>query len=178
MRITAIRIKNLKPKMWELEAIVQHLNHVIERSGFLTNASIVNSTSIEIKLRHMSYARINTKTRGYNYRVNSHSKMATKLGYKRTDALSWNQRVELNHLINDVLDKYKVSATIRAMEFVIRDKVSGRVNEWEVPFEDNFSRDSFQPNFHDWIYESEEDAAKNVYYDSLNVIRVINFNKR
>lgn len=165
MRITAIRINNTKAKNWELKAIVQTLNYRFKRAGFLTNASIVNSTSIDIKLRHMQYAEIDTSKRGYNYRVNLYTKSDIKKGYKRTKSLSWNQRVELNHLINDVLDTHRVSATIRAMSFVIRDKVSGRVNEWEVPFQDNLGRDSFQPNYHDWIYESEDEARVSLLGD-------------
>lgn len=176
MQIRAITIKGRKPTKAQMQTLVKRLENAIARAGFETCVFQVNGSRVDIKGGASGvsnkYATINVQKRGYNYRVNGFTAYHTKLGYKRTNVLSWNQRVELNNLINDVLDNMHVTATIASRGFVVRRKEAsggvgtlylpkGRVNHWDVPFESNLG-DSLQPNYHDWIYENEADAAEAV----------------
>ena len=165
MQIRAIKTKSGSNA--DLKELSKRLDFKIKRAGFLTTVTVVNTSRIDIKGGHSGvsnvYATVNIQKRGYNYRVNSFTVGYTKLGFKRTNVLTWDQRVELNNLINDVLDKACVSATIQSRGFKVRDKQTGRVNRWEVQYESALG-DSFQPNFHDWIYSDEAEAQRAVAF--------------
>jgi hypothetical protein len=165
MQVRAINLKGKKLSQAKMQALVSRLERAIDRAGFETTVFQVNSSRIDIKGGSSGvsnkYATVNVEKRGYNFRVNSYTAYHTKLGYKRTNVLSWDQRVELNRLINAVLDGMKLSATIASRGFVVRDRITGAVTSWDVPFESNLG-DSFQPNFHDWIYSNEFQALQAV----------------
>lgn len=70
--------------------------------------------------------RVVPKKRGYN---------VSSLSGRKTRVLTWDEWVEINGIINNVLDKNKVKANIKSLggKFVIRDKNTGRKSEedWE-----------------------------------------------
>ena len=184
MRITDIKINGEKLEPKQLEYLAKQLHTKIKQAGFVTNAFVVNSSRIDINHRHMSYCKINTKRRGYNYRVNLCTVMATKTGYKRTDTLTWDQRVELNNIINDILDSHRVVCRVQSREVLVRCKTNDlnhtAIRAFAEP-EDRNGNPSFQPNFHDWIYDNEFVALRSVephYPDHAKRVQDDRFNKK
>ncbi len=124
MKITAIRT-NTKKKA-HLQPIIGFLNYKLKRAGFDVNVFAVNSSRIDVS----GFQR----GRGPQ-RLEATFTLSTsvKKGYRRGKKPTWNHYVELNDAVNDVLDALKISASIRSMEFVVRDRKTGRINSWDKP---------------------------------------------
>lgn len=131
MRITGIRYSNDK-KVTEhtLNELCSIIASKMERAGFITGTEVLNSSAIKVGL-HMSSFRINTSKLGHNARVGKY--VSSPKGYKRTDVPTWDQRVEFNNIVNSILDKNGIKATIKSGCFTVRDKVKGAhiESDWE-----------------------------------------------
>lgn len=132
MKITKIRSDNEKLSSTKMTVITNELKQAFNKAGFITEVSIVNSSSIKIGM-HMCSFRVDTNKLGYNARINSYTVRRCKAGYKKTSTPTWTQREEFNHIINNVLDLYKVKANIKSGDYTVRRFESGRVNQWEMP---------------------------------------------
>lgn len=150
MRVTGIRIKGVRPTHAQLTKIAVRLEQSFKRAGFNTGVYIENSTALNITAGGSTF-RVNTERLGHNYRVNRSSLASTKAGYKRSNLPTWDQRVEFNHAINDVLDAMSVTARVTAAhgEFVVRTH-DGRVNSWY----DNSGNSNWE-----WLITSSESEA-------------------
>lgn len=132
MRITSIRNKaGSKLSSEEMTQLVSDLKNSIDAMGFETNVYQVNSTSIHLGM-HMCSFRIIPQRLGYNARANRCTITSCKTGYKRTTTPTWTQREEFNHAVNNILDSWKLTATIRSGEYSIRTS-KGRINQWDMP---------------------------------------------
>ena len=116
MKITKIRVKSKtelrKPETHELRTLCSVVETTMLNHGFITEASIVNSTSIKVgNKRQFS---IDIERHGYN---TQHS--MGKL--KRTRLPSWDQRVAFNNALNNIFSKHGTSANISSGPFTVRE---------------------------------------------------------
>lgn len=126
MRIT--RIRDLNGHKIKLKKLVNTLDHKLKKAGFVTEVTQVNSTSVHLGL-HMRSFRIDPAKLGYN--ANTGRDYAnTPKGYKRTTTPLWSQREDYNHVVNDVLDQFKLNATVKSGNYIVRDYMSGPVHYW------------------------------------------------
>lgn len=114
MKVTRIRIGEgtKKPTTKELLNIKTLLCIGFKGAGFITEVSIVNSTSIRIGLHMKSFVLDLTKHHRNLYR--------SRFGENLTSLPTWKQRVGFNEIVNDVLNDLKVSALVRSDVFDIR----------------------------------------------------------
>jgi hypothetical protein len=132
MLITRIRTKEGK-KLTESEVatIAEFLRLKLEKAGFVTNVQF-NSSSIKLSKHSCSFT-VDVAKLGYNARIN-HSTIDTyQTGFRRTNTPTWTQREEFNHVVNNVLDKYKLRARVKSGEYAIRHFHTGRVIDWTLP---------------------------------------------
>lgn len=113
MKITKIRVKGQKPETNDLNLIVSQLSHKLAKVGFITEVEIVNSTCIKVGQRMRSFSLDLTK-HDRNLQVNPH------LNPKLTNLPTWDQRVQFNNILNEVLNKLKVSANVKSGPYTIR----------------------------------------------------------
>lgn len=114
MKVTKIKGKNnkrLTPLAMQL--LIMTLNARLRKVGYITEVSQLNSQSIRIGLRMRSFS-VDLKVHGYNTQH-------TPYGSRRTNLPSWEQRVEYNNIINDVLNKFGISCKVVSGPFTIRD---------------------------------------------------------
>lgn len=131
MRVTGIRTKDFKDKLvkpcpMQLNELCETIVYKALRAGFLTEAHTLTGTSIKIGL-HMCSFRIDVNKLGHNARLGKF--IDSPKGYKRTNAPTWDQRVEFNDLVNDVFDNANLSARIMSGSFQVRNKCTGRRDE-------------------------------------------------
>ena len=132
MLVTSIRTKSGElPSTDTLLKLTATLERAFARAGFITNVEPgANDSRSNMKIGlHMRSFRIDKAVLGPNADHSCSGRMC-KAGYKLTDIPTWAQRESFNHIVNDAFDKLKLSARIKSGEFLIRDKVHGRVNEW------------------------------------------------
>lgn len=123
-----MRITNIKSKTKSLEFIQAKLSVLLYKSGYNVELFIINKSRIDIKGPHRGKG---PQMLAYTYNINIG---CFNKGYRRCHKPTWDQYVTLNHLINDFLDKHKISASIKSMEFKVRDKDYGRENDWDQPY--------------------------------------------
>lgn len=99
----------------------------LEKAGFMTRVEAKTRSCLKIGLHRASF-RINKAKLGSNARV-QYQYGRSKKGYVRTDVPTWEQRVEFNDIVNDVFDRFKLSARIKSGIFSIRDRKTGRFGE-------------------------------------------------
>lgn len=135
MKITKIRLKTedgLKklssPNAYELESLQKTIEHHMQYAGFITEVTILNSSSIKVGM-HMRSFRINTEKLGYNADTGRFARTLKK-GYKRTAIPTLDERVKFNHIINDALDHFEMQANVKSGDITVRYFEHGRVNEW------------------------------------------------
>ena len=117
MKITKIQKNNDKLSQDDLQALATELQYTLFRAGFRTNAKVVNSSRIDLGL-HMKSFVIDINKLGYNARYSPYC--SSKKGFRRTSSPTWDQRVEYNNLVNEVLTKWAISANVKSGEFTIR----------------------------------------------------------
>lgn len=127
MKITRIRDKdNKKLDRHVLEQIAKELELKAAMLGFIHYA-YVDGSSIRTGINSKSFV-INTGMLGHNGRVGRF--VDSVKGYKRTNLPTWEQRVAMNHLVNDVLDSYEVSANVKSGNYIVRTSSGDRVSSW------------------------------------------------
>lgn len=132
MKLTKIRNQDgSKLHGSDMAALAQHIQHAIERMGFISSVRVENG-GINISNHGNSFV-IDVNKLGYNARVNDYTIKACKAGYKRTNTPTWTQREEFNHAVNNVLDAGKYRANIKSGDFIVRSYDAGRVNQWAMP---------------------------------------------
>lgn len=131
MKITKLRLNGKKLDGHELTSLMNSLQRSLTKAGFMTDVSILNSSSIRIG-QHMRSFSINVDKLGYNAQINNFTISRTKKGFKRTNVPTWGQREQFNHIINDVLDRFQYTGNIKSGEYIVRDE-TGRVEGWELP---------------------------------------------
>jgi hypothetical protein len=135
MRISSIRDKYKKKLNRErLDQLARDLENTVRAKGFESYAAVVNGSCINISASGRSFY-INTKLLDYNAEWSCHTESDFKDGkskkpFRRSITPTWEQRESFNHLINDVLDDYGISANIKSGQYQVRYKDSGRVNDW------------------------------------------------
>jgi hypothetical protein len=129
MKVTCIRDSNgLVPSTDLILTLERLLKQRFKAAGFISVVNANTRVSMKIGL-HMCSFRIDPSSHGYNADT-GYIGSRCKAGYKRTTIPTWKQREEFNHIINDCFDLLQLSAQIKSGPFVVRDKRSGRVNEW------------------------------------------------
>ena len=134
-----------KMKSSELEALVQTLLAKLEIAGFLTEGSVINSSSIKIGMRMKSFV-INVQKLGYNARYNPYGK--SKKGYSRTSTPTWDQRVQFNDMVNQVLNDLNISANVTSGPFTIRKGL------------DNFDESDWEDQKPEYLWHNEARGFK------------------
>lgn len=140
MKITNMRLDNPNGRLLtrqEIAAVLGDLERAIYRAGFVSNVREISKSGVNIAVSGKTF-KINPKFHGYNARVGYYDgrgvvvQKASETGYVKTDIPTWEQRVEFNHLINDVLDKHNVSADVRSTgNFIVRSRETGAVRDWK-----------------------------------------------
>lgn len=129
MLVTRLRhLSGYKFKPEALEMICKDIVDAQAKAGFVTEAYVVNSTSIKIGLRMRSFV-IDPRKLGYNAKMGIH--INSKKGYKRTITPTWEQREAYNHIVNKILNAYDAVANVRSGEYVVRTVENGAVKEWD-----------------------------------------------
>lgn len=128
MRITGIRDKDgSKPELTLLDNVCEVLIGRAAKKGFLTGAERGKGFSIHVGQNSRCFS-VDVERLGHNARVGTY--VSSPKGYKRTNVPTWEQRENFNHIINDVLDMYGLKANIKSGPYVVRNKDTGRVDEW------------------------------------------------
>ena len=96
-----------------LEHFAKRIVINLREKGFITGYEIVNSQSFKLSCTGMSF-KIDVDKLGYNTRF-------TPDKISRTCTPSWNQRVEYNNTINEVLDLYHITCNVKNTFFKIRE---------------------------------------------------------
>lgn len=112
MKITKMRTNGQVLDESMMMKIMSDLDKRFKKAGYLTNVNEVNSSSIKIG-QHMRSFSIDTDMHDRNLQCNPYAQRLTNLPY-------WDQRVEFNDIINDVLNKFKVSANVKSGPYTIR----------------------------------------------------------
>jgi hypothetical protein len=120
--------KNEIPSTDVILALEKALKTAFTKSGFISDAKADSRVAMKIGL-HMRSFRIDVSKLGHN-RDYGYVGLRCKAGYKLTDSPTWSQREDFNHLVNDVFDRFKLSAQIKSGTFVVRSKSTGRVYQW------------------------------------------------
>ena len=121
MKFSSITKNGIKLDIMNLEPLGQDIVNILESKGFITKYSI-NNGKLKVGM-HMKSFVINAKKLGYNSRYSPYKDKP-----HRTSTPSWEQRVEYNDTINDIMDQYGLEAVIKNSVFIIRDK-QGRKTE-------------------------------------------------
>lgn len=114
MKITRMKIKGKAVNAGQRFAVLRELNRRFAKAGFRTNVEPLTATALKVGL-HMCSFRIDRDMHDRNLRHNPYT------GTKLTDIPTWEQRVEFNNIVNAVLNKFKISASVRSGPFTIRD---------------------------------------------------------
>jgi hypothetical protein len=118
MKLTRIRCKGKKIHNDLMHVIGKHLRVTLKNAGFITEYYVINSSRIDLKLRMRSF-KIDIGKLGYNASYNPHTEY--KVGYRRTCTPTWQQRVDYNNIVNEVLDSFNVSCNIVSGCYTIRE---------------------------------------------------------
>ena len=105
-----------------LNELGQLIVGVLAERGFKTGYKVDDKGKLKIGLHGKSFV-IDTEMHGYNSKLNPFRGKPSK-----TSLPTWEQRVEYNNTINDIMDKLNLNATIKNSVFIIRDK-NGRKDE-------------------------------------------------
>jgi hypothetical protein len=168
MRITKIKdFDGSKIGSDGLEVLQLALTNVFKDAGFITEVSIVNSSSIKIGLWMRCFS-VDVQKHGYNAIVYKNNFMNLKKGYKRTTVPTWDQRVEFNNILNKVLDSHHVSANIKSGPFTIRKGTESMTeNDWmhQTPFgvSTDVSVNGLYEPLSVRVTESEAIKSQNIY---------------
>lgn len=129
MKVTSIRTHKGKiPSTDTILKLEKSLKNAMTKLGFISDVTLNTRTSIKIGL-HMCSFRIDTTKHGHNADYGNCG-IRTVKGYRLTSIPTWSQREQFNHMVNDCFDKLKLDAQIKSGAFPIRDKKTGRVNQW------------------------------------------------
>lgn len=113
MKLTRIRIKGLKPTLAQLETLITDVRRTMRKLGFDVDGFVLTSSALKLNSNQCQF-RVIPEIVGYNTRY------APSSLSKRTCIPSWDQRVDFNDTLNALLDKRKVSATVKSGPFTIR----------------------------------------------------------
>lgn len=132
MQITSIRRKGKKLAAPQLTALASKIGTALKRAGFDTSV-YVKGAAIAIANGRGCFT-IDPAKHGYNVRLGYYNGFGQYMARapKRTTVPTWEQREAFNHLLNDVLDAARITASIRSAGFVVRWS-DGRVDEWDRP---------------------------------------------
>jgi len=126
-KINYYKISSISDKS-KLNQLVEDIRRRLDERGFTAYFTVKNG-AIQLSDIRISQQRIDKL--GHNIQYSPY----TKSGERRTRALSWDDWVDVNDAVNDVLDDAGVSANVKSLggKFDIRDKYSGRRTEqdWE-----------------------------------------------
>lgn len=129
MKITKMRRENGSSLEFQKNSqIVETLYFRLKMNGFITQVAQLTSTSIKVGM-HMCCFRIDPKVLGHNADT-SHYARQTKKGYRRTCIPTWDERVDFNNIVNDVLDEFGVKADVRSGDVIVRSFDNGRRYSW------------------------------------------------
>jgi len=138
----------------EMHELYYQLGQYLEFNGWYCEINMVNPSRIDVTgPSHGKGPQRNQHT----YQINIG---AFKRGYRRCKSPTWDHYVELNNAINDILDELKYSASIRSLDYIVRDCNSGRVDRWFKPgwIMSNETK-GYGP-----VFGNEENARKYVEY--------------
>lgn len=112
MKVTKMRVNNEIPSTDLVLKVELALNKAFKKAGFITDVIVLTRTSMKIGLWMRTF-NLDTTKHDRNLQVNPWQSKLTKLP-------NWNQRVEFNNIVNEVFNKFKVSANIKSGPFTIR----------------------------------------------------------
>ena len=128
MKVTCMKLNGDLPHTDILLRLEYHLKAVMKENGFVSNAQIITRSSMKIGL-HMCSFRIDPLVHGHNADI-GYVGSRCKAGFKRTNIPTWKQREQFNYMVNDAFDYFEIAAQIWSGCFEIRNKTTGRINEW------------------------------------------------
>lgn len=122
-----MKITSIKSKTKSLEFIQARLAYLLVKNGYDVNVNIINKSRIDIKGPHHGKG---PQMLAYTYTVNIG---CYKHGYRKSHKPTWDQYVQLNHLINNFLDKHNITANVRSLDYVVRTTTGGAEYIWYPP---------------------------------------------
>lgn len=113
MKITKMRNKkNEVPSSDVILAVEKELKAQFIRAGFITNVNTETRTCIKIGLHMKSFSLDLSKHDRNLYK--------SQCGDKLTNLPTWDQRVVFNNIVNNVLNKFKLSGNVKSGPYTIR----------------------------------------------------------
>lgn len=147
------KIKSMDHKPVNLGKLTTELVTTLAKKGFVTGIDILSETSFKLGLHGRSF-NVNIKKIGANLRRDHSRKSIT--GWKRTNVPTWDQRVEYNQTVQELFDKYNLSAKITSGQIVVRDGVENLTeSDWNSTVHAD-SKDTIQPMYDAYVTEEKE----------------------
>ena len=137
MKITKLRHMKSKEQVSsnKRKNLANQLRRKLKQAGYVTD---IDENFTKIGLRGKCFT-VDTEKLGYNARVHNGVNglgeilnYMGEVGFKRTSTPTWDQRVEFNYIVQLVLKKNKVTATIKSGPFIImQDGRDFTEKDWE-----------------------------------------------
>ncbi len=146
MKITKMR--NKKNEVLSTDVVLafeRELKLQFSKAGFLTNVAIITRTAVKIGLHMRSFSLDLTK-HSRNLQLNPYKPKLTNLP-------TWDQRVEFNDIVNNAMDKFKLSGNIKSGPYTIRQGFK------------SFNEQDWENQKPEWVYSNE---AKGYMIESVN----------
>ena len=113
MKVTAIRIDGKKPTEKQLQDIIKALQKAFEKKGYKTYIDKLNSVALKIANSAGTFS-IDTEKLGRTFR-RDRNPWSNEIRFRSGRGVpTWDQRVDFNNTLNQVLDSLGVSATVGA----------------------------------------------------------------
>lgn len=118
MQVTSIRKRGKKLDQFELIELAIKIQKAFDRAGFRTHVRAVGLSGIHISENSKCF----TIDPNIHARNAKYLRYRTEVGlsWKRTLLPTWQQRVQFNNILNQILDKANITASIRSGIFTIR----------------------------------------------------------
>jgi len=164
LEINYYKISSISDKD-KLQELQRDINERLKEKGYNVFVSIKDDGSINLSDLHISEKRIQEK--GHNIQQKLQFGEGKETKYKRTRALSWDDWVEVNDTVNDILDEHSIKANVKSLggKFDIRDKTEGRRTEtdWTNLQEENVGSIMYPITRSDYIITPEEATERGIY---------------
>lgn len=128
MKISSIRSQGKRVKEALLRKVCKTLSERTVARGYVTHIAPIDNFEIIIS-NNLRLFTIDSNKLGYNAEyLNNES-----LVWRKSITPTWDQRVDFNNIVNDVLDEFKLEANVRSGFFVVRTKSFGRAHQNSQP---------------------------------------------
>lgn len=164
MKLTKIRFKGMKPRQKQLQHLIREIQLQMKRLGFEVFGEILNSTSIKLSSNKCQF-RVIPEIIGHNTRYSPHSLS------KRTRIPSWDQRVDFNNKLNEILNRENVTAKAMSGPFIIRDGSEAYTErDWHRQTPDYIRHNQSLGYYIETGYDAEEAKAERIEHKRREAI--------